>query len=284
MVEKMNFPLSVFECFETVVNPKDVVDICRNAAKEILLVYSNGDFGVSAKIGTAQKNEPLTQADLAANDVITKGLTHLYPLIPIISEENPIPDFEIRKEYKCFWQVDPLDGTKEFIKRNGEFTVNIALIKNGVPIFGIVSVPVTGEEYIAAEKQGAYKNLDLENWKKIQCAEFKLADKNLRIFVSRSHQSQASKNFIQNIDNPIILEAGSSIKFMRIAEGTAHLYPRFAPTSEWDISASDAIVREAGGFVIQVQENGEYLPFKPMEYNKENLLNPHFIVFGNLKA
>jgi 3'(2'), 5'-bisphosphate nucleotidase len=240
----------------------DINQIAKKAGQKILEIY-NTKFDVEYKTD----NSPLTEADLQANKIITTRLQELFPEIPILSEESSNIDYSIRKNWEIFWLIDPLDGTKEFVKRNGEFTVNIALIQNKEPVLGVVFAPVLNKLYYAKKSNGAFLN-----GKKLPL--FDSANRPFTIVASRSHFSEETKKYIENLnlDEVEYLSIGSSLKLCLIAEGSADLYPRLAPTSEWDIAASDAILREVGKSVLQF-ENG-----KPLEYNKENYQNPWFIV------
>jgi 3'(2'), 5'-bisphosphate nucleotidase len=212
--------------------------------------------------------------------------------VPIVSEENKQLPHEVRKNYKYSWCVDPLDGTKEFIKRNGQFTVNIALIEGETPVLGVVQVPVSGKVYYAARGQGAFvKNGRAAAAERINVKEFSMTDKGLTLVGSASHNSEATSEFVSQFDSPKFEQLGSSLKLLMVAEGAAHIYPRLAPTCEWDTCAAHAIVLEAGGEVIQAglcDNRGLALEDwkdalrqeKPVVYNKENVLNPFFVVFG----
>jgi len=180
--------------------------------------------------------------------------------------------FEERKNWNHFWMVDPLDGTKEFIKRNGEFTVNIALIRKDTPILGVVAVPVTNEIYYSTDGLGAYVRRDGVDHKLEKRPKLDLQQEGLRVVASRSHMNEATENFIESLKNPTLVSAGSSLKFMLVASGKADVYPRYAPTMEWDTAAAHAIVKGTGKEVIQ------YGTHQPLVYNKENLLNPYFLV------
>lgn len=200
-------------------------------------------------------------------------LNEQYPEIPIISEENKTVEYEVRKNYKTYWLIDPLDGTKEFIKRNGEFTVNIALIKNGSPIVGIVSIPCQNMVYWATKNYGAFK-MNLDVGERIPLETRKSRGKKT-IVCSKSHLNQETTDFLKKIDDYETISVGSSIKFLLVAEGSADIYPRIAPTMEWDTAAAQIIVEEAGGDVLQFGSKD------PVVYNKENMLNPHFVVYGS---
>jgi 3'(2'), 5'-bisphosphate nucleotidase len=237
-------------------------------------------------------DSPLTRADKEANAVICEGLAKLAPHVPIVSEENKQMPFDVRKNYKYSWCVDPLDGTKEFIKRNGQFTVNIALIQGDTPILGVVQVPATGKVYYAAKGQGAFvRNGPDAPAERINVKTFSVADEGLTLVGSASHNSAATTEFVSQFSNPKFEQLGSSLKLLMVAEGAAHIYPRLAPTCEWDTCAAHAIVLEAGGEVIQAglcDNKGLALEDwkvvvaqeKPLVYNKENVLNPYFVVYG----
>lgn len=248
-----------------------IIQIAKEAGEEILKIYAE-DFEVFDKAD----DSPLTQADKNANAVIIKALEEHYSEIPIISEENKEIQYQDRKDWDLFWLVDPLDGTKEFIKKNGEFTVNIALVQKGVPIAGVVYVPVVGETYFAQQGKGAFKrdaagaDTKLDNSK-----DYKTLDK-VTVIASRSHLSDEVVAFVDALKaegkEVEFLSAGSSLKFCLVAEGKADVYPRLAPTMEWDTGAAHAVVIESGKQVLNYETR------MPLEYNKENLLNPWFIV------
>lgn len=250
------------------INIKDIVAIAQKAGKAILEIY-NKPIEVEYK----DDKSPLTAADKASNEVINEGLLRLYPEIPVLSEENREVAFEERKDWDCFWLVDPLDGTKEFIKRNGEFTVNIALIKNGKPVLGVVDLPVKSETYYASSLIGAHKIVEGES-QIIKAA--KPTKEKLIIMASRSHLNDDTQAFIdeqkKHFDEVDFISAGSSLKLCFVAEGKAHMYPRYAPTMEWDTGAGQAVAECAGASVTQAGTD------MPLEYNKENLLNPYFLV------
>lgn len=243
----------------------NIVDIAKQAGDAIMTVYHSDDFNVELK----NDNSPLTKADIAANDVIVAALEQLTPDIPILSEESAKVPYEERKAWSTFWLVDPLDGTKEFIKRNGEFTVNIALIKDGQPVLGVVVAPVLQRSYFAAKGVGAFKQQGNEPAKQIQTADHQ--GQQLKVVASRSHAGPDLQGFLDNLGDHDVVSMGSSLKLCLIAEGAAHLYPRLGPTMEWDTAAADAIVRIAGGQVTKLDKT-------PLQYNKPDLLNPYFMV------
>ncbi len=244
------------------------------AGEEILTVY-NSDFSVEHK----DDNSPITLADKRAHLAICNGLAETE--IPIISEEGEQVDFAERSQWLYFWMVDPLDGTKEFVKRNGQFTVNIALIHKQQSILGVIYVPVTNVLYFAAQGIGSYKiqALDFENLNDLITKSEKLPIENSRqkftVVASSSHLSEETEMFIDGLKHVhkklVFISSGSSIKLCFVAEGSADVYPRFAPTMEWDTAAGQAICEIAGKKVIDYTTNQTLL------YNKENLLNNWFI-------
>ncbi|MFN8334861.1 MAG: 3'(2'),5'-bisphosphate nucleotidase CysQ [Cyclobacteriaceae bacterium] len=246
---------------------KIAMDAAEVASDKILEVYNSSDFQVDLK----DDKSPLTLADRESHHAIEALLKGTG--LPILSEEGKNIPYETRKEWKHFWLIDPLDGTKEFIKRNGEFTVNIALIENQTPILGVVAVPVTGDVYYASRGAGAYlKRPDfISPISKRTPAD--LSKKGLRIVASRSHMNEETEAFIQKLDSPELISAGSSLKFMLLALGNADVYPRFAPTMEWDTAAAHAVINEVGLRVFRQGSEEELL------YNKPDLLNPYFICY-----
>ncbi|HEY0652211.1 MAG TPA: 3'(2'),5'-bisphosphate nucleotidase CysQ [Chryseosolibacter sp.] len=236
------------------------------ASAEILSVYESGDFQAEAK----GDNSPLTIADKRAHRVIEKELQQTG--LPLLSEEGRSIPYEERKNWDYFWLVDPLDGTKEFLKRNGEFTVNIALIHQGVPVLGVVGIPVSGELFYASSGNG----VKLRRGGEVRSLPAKtpcdLGQSGLRVVASRSHMNAETEEFIGKLKDPTLVSKGSSLKFLLLVEGQADVYPRYAPTMEWDTAAAHAIVREAGLQVLQAGTESE------LSYNKPDLLNPYFIV------
>ena len=244
------------------------IDIARDAGKKILDVY-NGEYDVEHK----EDDSPLTTADIAAHTTITKALQALTPDIPILSEEAADIPFETRQTWSTYWLVDPLDGTREFIKRNGEFTVNIALIQDHRSILGVINVPVLGIDYFAYQGGGAFKSSHELDPQQIHSR--KLSDGKIIIVGSRSHASEKLIDYLKSIGDHELVSMGSSLKSCLVAEGKADLYPRLGLTSEWDTAAAQCIVEEAGGFMTKTD-------MKPMRYNtKDSLLNPEFFVFGD---
>ncbi len=256
--------------------PKDDIEslkqISRDAGAAILEVYET-DFSVDQK----DDDSPLTEADRRANAVILNGLEKLSVSYPIISEETKLLPYEDRRLWETFWLVDPLDGTKEFIKRNGEFTVNIALVHQGVPVAGFVYQPVPDVLYFAVEGEGAYRQEGAETAQPLPQRSQSYHEKSeVTVVASRSHQSPEVAAFVKELEEDgkevTFLSAGSSLKICLVAEGKADVYPRLGPTMEWDTGAAHAIAA-AAGCSINRADSGE-----PLVYNKEDLLNPFFIV------
>ena len=247
---------------------EQVLDVARQAGAAILTIY-NQEFDVEQKAD----DSPLTAADLASNRVIVDGLKSLAPDVPLLSEEGANIPFETRRSWQRYWLIDPLDGTKEFIKRNGEFTVNIALVDDGCPVLGVVHVPVTGVSYIGRVGEGAWK-IDADG----AIHPIRVRDKRgvpTQVAGSRSHAGDSLQRFLERLGDHEIVSMGSSLKLCLVAEGTADIYPRLGPTSEWDTAAAQAVVEAAGGMVTDTE-------MKPLRYNtKDSLLNPHFLVFGD---
>ena len=241
------------------------VEITKEAGEAITEIY-NSDFDYQLK----KDLSPITAADNLSHNIITEKLKTLAPEIPILSEENCDIPYKIRSLWTQYWLVDPLDGTKEFIKKNGEFTVNIALIDNNSPIFGVIHLPVTNEVYWGSQVSGSFYSNENNNVKRIYVSENH--QNPIRLVASRSHPSAMLNDLLEKIIDYEIIKVGSSIKFCHIASGQADCYPRFGPTSEWDTAAGEAIVSSAGGHVVAASGNS-------MKYNvKEEYLNPNFIV------
>jgi 3'(2'), 5'-bisphosphate nucleotidase len=244
-------------------------NIAQQAGEEILAVYHSGEFDVEQK----SDNSPLTKADMVAHELIITQLQALTDF-PILSEESAHIDFSERKTWPQYWLIDPLDGTREFIKRNGEFTVNIALIEEHRAVLGVVYVPVTGISYYAARGMPAFKQLPDAAPKSIQV---RTINKNkLVVAGSRSHASAKLLAFIALLNTEIeLISIGSSLKSCLVAEGQADIYPRFGLTSEWDTAAAQCVVEQAGGYLTDTN-------LQPLLYNtKDSLLNPDFLVFGD---
>ena len=252
---------------------QDIVKIAKEAGLAVLKIY-NEDFDVEYK----KDNSPLTVADKNANDIIVNSLNKL-PInsllkknIPILSEEGRSVPYDERKNWEYFWLIDPLDGTKEFVNKNGEFTINIALIHKDSPVIGVVYSPVLNVCYWAKRDEGAFKDgkqlpLKIENTEDVY-----------KVIASRSHMSAETKDFIDSIDTDkekVVVSIGSSLKICLVAEGEVNIYPRLGPTMEWDTAAAHAIVNESDGSFYKYKDQGNHY------YNKENLLNDWFVVESN---
>jgi 3'(2'), 5'-bisphosphate nucleotidase len=245
----------------------EIVSLARRAGDAILQVYAQ-QFEVTTK----GDQSPLTLADVRSHEIIIEGLRALTPTIPVLSEEASEIPFGERRKWGRFWLVDPLDGTREFVSRNGEFTVNIALVEAHAPVLGVVHLPVKGVTYSGIPGYGALRRSSGDA-ERIQVRT--PAASPLRIVGSRSHRGDSLDRFLPRFEPYELVAVGSSIKFCLVAEGSADFYPRFGPTSEWDTAAAQAVVEAAGGHVIQIDG-------APLRYNmKPDLLNPHFLVFGD---
>jgi len=252
----------------------ELIAISKEAGEAILKVY-NSDFDYQIK----EDLSPLTKADTLSNDIICERLKTLTPDIPILSEENSDIPFNIRSSWEQYWLVDPLDGTKEFIKKNGEFTTNIAFIYQNRPIFGMIYVPASNEVFWGSKEIGAYhlSGDSYSNKKKIRVSK-KKAGGELRIVSSRSHPSVDLKTLLDKIGIFKLVSVGSSLKFCLIAQGLADCYPRLGPTSEWDTAAGEIIAESAGANIVNLEN-------KIIKYNqKEDYLNPHFLVSNSIET
>ncbi|MCG8413158.1 MAG: 3'(2'),5'-bisphosphate nucleotidase CysQ [Pseudomonadales bacterium] len=255
-----------------------VVAISQAAGEEILSVYNdNRPIDVTVK----DDNSPLTVADRRANAVIVEQLQTLDASIPILSEEIEQPSYPVRSGWQRYWLVDPLDGTKEFINRNGEFTVNIALIDAGEPLLGVVHVPVSSTSYFGGTVvSAAWKQVGDDEPVKLAVSGGPENGGKLRLVASRSHRGELVDRLIRQIETRFsdiaVVSMGSSLKLCLLAEGAADLYPRLAPTSEWDTAAAHAVLRATGGEVLTTE-------FRPLRYNqKDDILNPHFLAVASI--
>jgi len=245
-----------------------VLDIAHSAGRRILDIYES-DFAVEAK----EDRSPLTEADLASHREIVGGLKQLTPDVPVLSEESGAIPYDERRRWSDYWLVDPLDGTKEFIKRNGEFTVNIALIREGRPVLGVVHVPVKDTDYYGADGAGAYRRIGAGEAEPIRVAS--LGPGPIRVVGSRSHRGSSLDGYLSRLGEHEMVPMGSSLKLCLVAAGDADVYPRLGPTCEWDTAAAQGVVEAAGGRVVDLK--GE-----PLRYNtKDEYLNPFFIAYGD---
>jgi len=253
-----------------IIDLEKIVAIAQEAGDAIMEIY-NRDFQIDYK----EDKSPLTEADTKSNEIICNALDKAYPNIPMLSEENKEVPYEKRRHWKYYWCIDPIDGTKEFIKKNGEFTINIALIHKGIPVLGVVYAPVLKEMYKAKQGEGAFKN-----GQRLPIATNSTPEKTLSVVASKSHLSEETQNFIDDLakgtEQIEQVSKGSSLKLVMVAEGTADIYPRLAPTMEWDTAAADAIVRESGKMTYQYDK--KISTQRILNYNKMDLLNPWFVV------
>ena len=243
----------------------EALKIADAASEEVLRIYLT-DFKVDYKADES----PITAADLASQRVIVEGLRELSREIPVLSEEGADIPWSERKQWHRFWLIDPIDGTKDFTQRTDEFTVNIALIEDGVPVLGVVTAPALKEAYWGAQGEGAFKRDRTGAVCRIFVAE---PTDTVRVVASKNHLNDDTKAFIEKFASHELVQAGSSLKFCQIAEGHADIYPRLGPTCEWDTGAAHAVLNAAGGKV-------ETLEGKPLVYGKEDVLNPFFVASG----
>jgi 3'(2'), 5'-bisphosphate nucleotidase len=245
-----------------------VAAIAREAGREILDVYAAGAAAATAKAD----DSPLTAADLRSHRLIVQRLHELTPELPVLSEEAADVPFAVRSQWRRYWLVDPLDGTREFLSRNGEFTVNIALIADHAPALGVVHVPVTDTTYGGIPGEGAWRDRAGAAAEHIRAAAH--AATPVRVVGSRSHRGDSLAGFLERLGAHQLLAIGSSLKLCLVAEGAADVYPRLGPTSEWDTAAAHAVLLAAGGAVSALDGT-------PLAYNtREQLLNPFFVAFG----
>ncbi len=244
-----------------------LLQISLLASRKVVEIYNSREFRVQLK----KDKSPLTLADQLSQKVIIESLKKFFPKIPIISEESKTIAFVKRKNWEYFWLVDPLDGTKEFIQKNGEFTVNIALVHKTSPVFGVIALPAQNQLYFGQKDKGAFKQ---DKQKRLKPIRVKKPSSKKVIVRSRSHPSQREDELIALFKNPEIIYAGSSLKFCRVAEGLADLYLRAGPTMEWDTAAGQIVAESAGALVTNFEG-------KSFSYNKENLTNPGFICAAN---
>jgi 3'(2'), 5'-bisphosphate nucleotidase len=245
------------------------IQLAKQAGAKILSFYQHTNTAIKTKAD----NTPLTEADLCAHEIISNGLKQLTPDLPILSEESAAIAFSERKTWQRYWLIDPLDGTKEFLDRFDDFTVNIALIDNHQSVLGVLYAPALSVCYFACVDQGAFKQVGEQTATSIKVA----AQQNstLRVTASRRHNSTKLQTFLAQLKNYTVISRGSALKFALVAEGSVDIYPRLSPTSEWDTAAGQCIVEQAGGTVIDLQGN-------PLRYNaKASLLNPMFLAIGN---
>jgi 3'(2'), 5'-bisphosphate nucleotidase len=253
---------------------KRIIGAIRNAGEAIMDFYQDDKSALQTYIKS--DDSPLTIADTTANDLICTFLKRNFPEIPIISEEKEIEDYEIRKNWTYLWLLDPLDGTKEFLNRTDEFSINLALIHDHSVVAGFIYLPVFDEMYYAIRGQGAFHILEEDSVKPLNVNTFSLKNRGLNVMVSRSHQEMETQKYLDELDEPNLLTKGSSLKFINIAKGEADYYPRMIHIMEWDTAAGQIIIEEAGGSLVDAI-NG-----LPLSYNKPSVFNPYFIASGKI--
>ena len=245
----------------------DVVALSRDAGRAILGVYSSS-FTVQEKDDAS----PLTEADLRSQEILASGLRRLRPELPILSEEAEAIPFAKRSRWDWLWIIDPLDGTKEFVQRNGEFTVNVALVHDHRPVLGVVHAPVLETDYYACEGYGAFKS---HGGSSAPIHAATRAASPVRVVGSRSHRGSSLDGFLERVGPHELVAVGSSLKFCLVAEGSADVYPRLGPTCEWDTAAGQCVLEQAGGQVVDLEG-------RPLTYNaRSELLNPFFLAFAD---
>ena len=245
-----------------------ILALAIQAGDEQLRYFGDQNLDIKLK----EDDSPLTQADLGADQIITRGLKKIRPDIPVLSEESPDISYSDRKNWEYYWLVDPLDGTKEFIKKNNEFTVNIALIHENQSILGVIHAPAKKKTYYGIKGKGAFRVRQDQADEQIMTSDYR--GSRLKVIGSRSHGNKRIRSFLDKRVDYEFIEMGSSLKFCMIADGIAHLYLRFGPTMEWDTAAGDCILREAGGTLTDLEDN-------PLVYNKPDLTNPEFVALAN---
>lgn len=253
------------------VDIQNLITLSEKAAEQIRKIYQQPSFAISQKLDKSW----LTQADITSHKMICAELKKLYPAIPVISEEaTEFHDYQYRKNWEYFFLVDPLDGTKEFIERNGEFTINIALVRHGQPVLGVINAPALQVIYYAEQNKGAYK---IQNNHITHLTAHDAIQKDIiRVAISRSHACEKTAAYLQELAHHgkqvTVITAGSALKFGLVAEGLADIYPRFSPTMEWDTAAGQILIQEVGKKLLETDHH------QTLQYNKLNLKNPEFIV------
>lgn len=254
-------------------NVQDISSLLTEAGTAVMKIYEAVD--ISYKTAYKKDNSPVTDADLMSNKIISTGLSDIFPDIPIISEESNLDSYHQRKKWEYAWLLDPLDGTKEFINRSDEFSINLALIQNGTPVAGFIYLPVFKMLYYAIKGSGAFEAFENQN-NSISVNTFKLDQKGLRIVASRSEMDSSTRSYIDILDSPEIITLGSALKFISIAKGDADYYPRMIHIMEWDTAAGQIIIEEAGGALVEADTG------LPLSYNKPTMINPYFIASGKI--
>lgn len=250
-----------------------LTELCRSTMQAVMEIYQSSDA-----IDYRQKSDgsPLSDADLLANDMLCRGLENFFPDIPIISEELDNPPYEERKKMKRLWMIDPIDGTYGFVKKNGDFTINIALIEDQMPVLGVIGRPTTGEVFYATSGNGAFVE-NAESRRPLSALVFAKKDARLKFVCSPAQDFSGLQNYFNKFDQPQMIYRGGTVKFLMVASGEAHLYPSNRRINEWDTAAGQILVEEAGGLVLRADND------QPLKYNKPDLENPPFIVYGDIQ-
>jgi 3'(2'), 5'-bisphosphate nucleotidase len=258
-------------------NPEDfhiqpVIHLLREAGAQIMEYYTKGEYHYDSK----HDHSPVTSADLDSDKLITEGLNHFFPDIPVVSEESGAHDYDVRKHSKILWLLDPLDGTREFMTRTGDFSINLALIENQKPVLGFVYLPVTEEIYVGISGHGSYMLNSFGEKTSLTVNKFSLNSPGIRMIKSRHQTDTKTDEYISSFDKPDIQEMGGALKFLSIARGDADYYPRMSHIMEWDIAAGQVIIEEAGGKLVDMESG------LPLTYNKPALKCPYFIASGQI--
>lgn len=252
-----------------------IIAITVQASSVIMDIYNDPNgFAVERK----EDNTPVTRADQLSSNLIEKELNRVFPEALVVSEEGTQWSYDERKRYKYIFLVDPLDGTKEFVKRNGEFCINIALLEDGEPILGVIRTPAKEQVYYAYKGGGAWQLTPEGDKIELKSDAFSWKSDHLRFITSRSHMNEKTSTLIQGFKDPVLLQRGSAIKFAWLARGDADIYPKIGLTMEWDTAAGQVLLEEAGGQVV------EFTTKEPLKYNKQKLYNPHFLAFGKTSS
>lgn len=251
---------------------ESIIKILHDAGKVIMQYYIDDNFNAQSK----SDNSPVTSADLDSDKIITSGLRILFPNIPIVSEESGSHDYDDRKNYTKLWLLDPLDGTKEFLNKTGDFSINLALIEDQKPLLGFIYIPLTHEVYVGIKDKGSYCIAPDGKKRNLNVNRFSLSQTGVRIVTSRNHLDHHTQKSINKLANPTIIPAGGALKFLKIASGEADYYPRMISIMEWDTAAGQIIIEEAGGQLIDIETQ------KPLIYNKPTLKNPYFLASGKI--
>ncbi len=245
-------------------------------AGDAVMAYYRADNSTDYHIELKPDNSPITLADIASNNILLSFLSKKYPHIPVISEESSIADYEFRKNYDYVWLLDPLDGTKEFINKSDEFSINLALIQKGIPVAGFIYLPVNQALYFGLKNKGSFERKNGSTLK-LNAQLYTKNEKGIKVVASRSPMDVLTKRLIEELQEPELIYLGSALKFVSIAKGEAVYYPRMIQIMEWDTAAGQIIIEEAGGSLVHAETG------MPLTYNKKSMLNPYFIAYGKLK-